>query len=733
MKIINTFLFLLLSVTIMAQKHIDKPFKQDFADKYELVESIQDAKLQKVRSNRNKSIYMLSDAGVLHAGENSIAKNTYYRPFENMTIIDMDTHEGQFVYLSEKAVLSNAWAGKVYIDHNIKNPVCFKMSTDFSVLIAGAGEIAYHKNGNEIWKQKEKDFNPIEIIDDQKAGRFLILAENGVYELLKTNNTFSKVYSSNKATSMALHQTQLVLGTSNGIITLDATSFKSSGINKNLPCNEITSLQNINGTLWFGSTNGAFKLREDGKYDYYASKRWLTDNHVIDVAEGSEGNVLVLTKNGLSEINFLEMTLAEKAAYFQEIQRERHIRYGFTGNLSLTRPGDLTSGVMHDTDNDGLWTSMYLAAELFRYNVTKSEDAKLNAYEAFEAMERLEDISGVKGFPARAYERIGVELGEGTNGFSKERLEAFLKENGSTWQPDEKKNWMSKITTSSDETCGHFFVYALFAELAPDKEWRDRAIRQIVLQMDHIIENNWRLVTWNGKPTRWGNWTPEYVNGFPINVGDRRLNSTLVLAFLQTAYHFTGDEKYKEKAYELINKHGYDENANRPANVIGYVEGEMLSSTWNHSDDQMYFLTVPAFVKYSFTKEQKDKHFEAIRSHWDIERSEKSAVWNFIYGLAGGTDYDLEESIWWLQEFPLDLVTWTIDNTQRKDIEKLEPNFRRQETKEILPPDERPVHFHNGPSYRNNHGGNGRSEVAPYIWLLPYWTGRYIDAISAAE
>lgn len=732
MKYIQTLLLFILSLSVMAQKHIDRPFTQDYADKYELVPSIKNVKLKKARSNRNKSTYMLSDAGILHASENKIAKNTYYRPFENMTILDMDEHEGQFVYLSDKAVLSNAWAGKLLISHKVKQPVCFKMSDDFSAIVAGVDELAFFKDGEERWRDKQKNFNPISIIDDKIGNRFLILAENGVYELLKTSKDLSKVFSLDGGTSITLYQAKVIIGTTDGLISLDATSFKKLGINKNLPCNDITDLKNIRGTLWVGSKNGAFKFREDDKYDYYASKRWLPDNEVIDIAEGPNNSVLALTTTGLSKINFVDMTLAEKAAYLQEIQRERHIRYGFTGNLSLTSPGDLSSGVMHDTDNDGLWTSMYLAAELFRYAVTKSEDAKLNAYEAFEAMERLEDISGVKGFPARAFERTGVELGEGTNGFSPERLEAFLKENGSTWQPDETKKWKAKITTSSDETCGHFFVYALFAELAPDKEWRDRAIQQIVLQMDHIIEHEWRLVTWNGKPTRWGNWSPEYVNGFPINVGDRRLNSTLVLAFLQTAYHFTSDEKYKEKAYELINDYGFDENANRPASVIGYVEGEELSSTWNHSDDQMYFLTVPAFVRYSFSKEQKNNHFEAARSHWEIERSEKNPVWNFLYGLAGGTDYDLEESIWWLQEFPLDLVTWNIDNSQRNDLEKLDKNFRRQEFSEVLPPDERPVHFHNG-AYRNNSKGGGRSEVAPYIWLLPYWAGRYIDAISGAE
>ncbi len=293
-----------------------------------------------------------------------------------------------------------------------------------------------------------------------------------------------------------------------------------------------------------------------------------------------------------------------------------------------------------------------------------------------------------------------------------------LRKNGRIWRLTEDERWRWKSSTSSDESCGHFFVYALFAELAPDKEWRDRAIRQIKIQMDHIIENDWYLVDWNGKPTAWGKWHPDYVNSFPINVGDRRLNSTLILAFLQTAYHYTGDELYKEKAYELINEHGYDENANRPASVIGFEEGESLSDTWNHSDDRMYFLTIPAFVNYSFTKEQKQKHFETARSHWDIERAEKNPLWNFLYAMIGGTDYDLDDSIWWLKEYPMDLIRWSADNSKRKDIIKLEPNFRRQQYAELLPPDE------------SNRGGGGFGESSPSDFLLPYWTGRYLEIIN---
>ena len=728
-KVIIIFSFIL-SFTIGAQEYVDKPYVQDYADKFELREELNNEKLLQVRSDHNKQINIVSASELLHTGDKIIAKNSYYRPFENMNVIAMDIYKDQFVYLTNNAVLSNAWTGKYYVDHKLKNPTNFVLGHDFSTLVSSADEIALFVDSKKVWGKSINGFNPVQLLADED--RFFILTANGVYQLLKKNNQFSEIYKGSNLSAMAIYDGKIVLGTNDGVFHLDAKSFKASEIDRKLPFNNISSLEVINGELWFGSKNGAFKLREDGKYDYYASKRWLVDNEVVDISKGPDNSVLVLSTKGLSKINFVEMTLADKAAYYQEIQRKRHIRYGYTSRLTLTESGDLTSGVLHDTDNEGLWNSLYLASEIFRYAVTKSEDSKLNVYEAFEAMERLEEISGVSGFPARTIEREGVELDEGSNGFSPEQMEIWQKENGKTWQFDETGRWKWKVSTSSDESAGHFFVYALLAELAPDKELKDRAIRQIKRQADHIIENNWRLVTWNGKPTRWGNWTPEYVNGFPINVGDRRLNSTLILAFLQSAYHFTGDELYKKKAYELINEHGYDENANRPASVIGRVEGEMLSDKWNHSDDQMYFISTPAFVNYSFSEEEKQKHFEASRTHWEIERSEKNPLWNFIYAMTGGTDFDLEESIWWLKEYPMDLISWSIDNTQRNDLEKIEPNFRSQTYKEILPRDEQPLYAHNG-AYRNNSKSGGMSESSPYLWLLPYWAGRYIKAISAPE
>jgi len=717
---------LLVFFTACSQQNENTSFIQDCAGKFEFHAETAEAKLLEVRCDRNQSVNVLSSEGLLHPWEKKLEKNLLYRPVSDMKIVSVGLYKNQLVYLSDEAVFSNAWAGKFFIRHNMENASHFAMGHDFSFLVAASGKLAFFRDSEMAWKKSPEDFNPVKLLYNAEKKQFLILTENALYTFRPGEQKLIKEYEGENLTSVTLiaEKDQVVVGTKDGVFSLDAESYKEiSPLNTKLPCTEISCITEINGKLWFGSSKGAFALREDGRYDYYASKRWLVDDRVVDISAGPDNSVLVLTEKGLSSINFVRMTLAEKTEYFQKVQRLRHIRFGFTSETTLAIPGDLSSAILHDTDNDGLWTSMYLAGELFRYGVTKSADALQNAYEAFEAMERLTEISGIQGFPARTYE---------IDGYQSSDLDPDMPEDEKIWRLTEDGRWRWKSTTSSDESCGHFFVYALFAEIVPDQEWRDRAIHQIKIEMDHIIENDWYLVTWNGEITQWGRWNPDYVNSFPINVGDRRLNSTLILAFLQTAYHFTGEEIYKEKAYELMDEHGFRENATRPASVIGFVDGQTLSDSWNHSDDEMYFLTVPAFVNYAFTDELKEEFFKTVKSHWELERSEKNPLWNYIYALAGGEDYDREESAWWLREFPMDLISWNVDNRHRQDLTRVERNFRKQEYTEVLPRDERPMHLHNN-AYRNNGGSGGRREYPPYIYLLPYWAGRYVGAISPTE
>jgi len=221
-------------------------------------------------------------------------------------------------------------------------------------------------------------------------------------------------------------------------------------------------------------------------------------------------------------------------------------------------------------------------------------------------------------------------------------------------------------------------------------------------------------------------------------VGDRKITSSNITAMLQTAYHFTHKEIYKDKALELLQRHGYLQNLMRPMNQIAEAPGEadtlskLLSSGWNHSDDEMYFLGYWGLYRYALNDTLKNKFKAAILDHWEIERPEKEGAWDIFTAITGVKNFDLNEAVWYLQKYPMDLVTWKVKNSERKDIEFIPQNFRRQTIKEVLPPDELPVSRHNSNRFSLDGGDeNGSAEYsAGDIWLLPYWMARYLKVIS---
>lgn len=704
--------------------HTDVPFLQDYSKKYLLRDSI---KVRRVASDRNGVIQVSSSDNLYkpHAGEllypGSLVTERYYRPIADKKIANVVRYRDHLVYVDDKAVLSNAWAGQLFAKHTLPNAELLAGGDNFDFLISDGRALQYLKDSTIAWSGRASG-RVLDILFDAENGQFLVLSQGGISSFKPEGAALKGVFSSSGLTSFALRENgnDLVVGTSDGYFVLDPASMDEKGERrKALPWTEITAVREIGGNLWFGSTRGAFMLKSDGKFNYYASERWLPSDQVVDVARGPGNSVLILTTKGLAQIYFEEMTLHDKAEFFQQQVRNRHIRHGFNATLGYMTDGNVSTGSLEDSDNDGLWTTMYMGAELFRYKVTKSEDALLNLREAMEAIERLYSINGVKGFPSRSFERRGYKY------------------DSKPWRRAEHPEWDWKSTTSSDEAIGHIFVFGAMAELLDDGDLKQRAIVMIDSLMQHVVDNDMYLIDWNGEPTLWGKWHPDYVNARPVMVGDRKINASNLVAMLQTAYHFTGKEIYKDKAFELMEEHGYYENLMRPMREIGRAPetaddwSKMLSESWNHSDDEMYFLGYWGLYRYAFNDTLKTRFREAIIDHWEIERPEKEAAWNIFTAITGKEDFDLEEAIWYLQEYPLDLVHWRVTNSHRRDIEKIEPNFRNQTTAEVLPPDELPINRHNANRFQLDGGNGGTSEYsAGDIWLLPYWMGRYLGVIS---
>ena len=723
---------------------IDRPFLQDCAEKIPLSEELSGTKLIKVRSDRNGRILVLSEAGLLQAESGKLTADRHYRPMLDMKIKDLDTFDNQFVYLTDKIVFSNAWAGRFSVPHQMHEAKLFKMAGDSDFLFAAEDSIAYFRQGKCTERQQVKQMQIKQLFFDREHKRFFLVSDRQL-DVFSPGKEFATVFKGPNLNCLELvSDGRVFLGTTDGYICrkaspsgeLDAETFaQKSAPQRNLPWADIRCIKKIGEAIWFGMPKGVFALYGDGQINYYASKRWLVDDNVVDICEGPDGSVLILSERGLSIIHFKMMTLQEKAAHFDRLTRQRHIRYGLNSTLIMDKPGDLSTGTLVDDDNDGLWTAMYLAGELFRYAVTKSEVALQNCYESFEAMERLEQVNPLGGFPARSFERAGYEIADKQH-----------------WHSGEDGSWTWKGTTSSDEIVGHFFAYTIFAEIIPDQKWRQRAIRLMDKIMSHIVRNDLYLVDYDGKPTLWGKWNPDYVNQFPRQVGDRRLNSVEIISFLQAAYHFTGKQVYKDKALELLQKHSYLENIITSVTKLARVPGINLTTEWNHSDDELAFLSYWNLYKYAFSEQLREKYRQAIEDHWQIERPEKNPLWNFIYAATAAADsltfspatcgqgmpparvrgltFDLDESIWTLKEFPLDTIGWTIKNSQRKDLDFLEANFRQQTTQKVLPPDERPMSKHNNNAFRLDGGDDGRQEYSGDIFLLPYWMGRYLKIIQ---
>ncbi len=500
-----------------------------------------------------------------------------------------------------------------------------------------------------------------------------------------------------------------------------------------MPWSELTARVAVPGGVWHGTTRGAFFEREGTnsryatpsapgieppRFRYYAGKRWLRDDYVVDLAVDRDGQVWVLTRTGLNLIEFRQTTLAAKADWFHRKIRSRNLRYGFTAERRLLVPGDITSSEMIDTDNDGGWTSYYIGALGARYAVTREEEIRRQLWESFGALERLQLIHTNTGFPARTFERRGFKFSDPDR-----------------WRDAPDPGWEWKGHTSSDEICSHTYAHAVMWEFvaATDAE-RARLATNYARIVDHILAHDLYLVDVDGKPTLWGRWNPEYVNWFPPTIHDRQLNSAEITASLQLAYAMTGNARYREKAFELFEKHGYLTNILSSMKLIaptqGYVHmGNDMGDEWNHSDDELSFFTYWPLVRFAFNEDLRVRYRTVVQEHLEFERPERFPIWNFIAAGCGVKDFDAAGSVWTLRGTPLDTIAWRMINSHRQDITKLPPNFMGRQLKELLPPGERLIARINTQPFILDQGDDAID--FPYDeFLLGYWLGRYVGALG---
>ncbi len=263
-------------------------------------------------------------------------------------------------------------------------------------------------------------------------------------------------------------------------------------------------------------------------------------------------------------------TLAEKAAYYDEIATRLHIHPDLKWIMSVQLGGtDTTPAVpetqatwgdvsqWHTGENDGLWNGLYLASQAYRYAVTRSDDALTNVKTILEGEVTRMKITGVTGIFTRQYIPPGVagiacptdDASYTEDAEKDDNHWVQVRDDGCIWDIeldtgqftkreacglDEFAGYCWLENVSKDEYAGHMFGLGAVQKLVDDPDVQAVVVDLLGQVGEHLVENKLRLIDWDGRVTEHGRFSPLGFDDFP------GFNAAMGMDFLLMAAEATG-------------------------------------------------------------------------------------------------------------------------------------------------------------------------------------------------
>jgi len=509
---------------------------------------------------------------------------------------------------------------------------------------------------------------------------------------------------------MLSYGSRLFISTSRGLGVLRGAALTALKGKDGLPSEETTCLEaGFGNDIWIGTTRGAIRMLEND-WHYFGTDHWLPGDNVNDIAVGDKV-VYIATDHGIGIIHYEPYTLRKKADHYERHMDEwGHKRLGFV-HLLYMRDGEWVREI---SDNDGGHTAPWLAAMCYKYAVTGDKSARQEAVESFKAMLWLERVTTIDGLIARAIWSPTADADtrgrHGSGGLP------------AKWFPTRDGNWYWKGDASSDEVISHFYAVSLFHDLVAEGLEKEMAAKHLAKIASYILQNDWRLIDFDGKPTRWGRWDPKYLLT-PYGYADKGLNGLEAMTFMKTAHALTGDTKFEE-GFRQLTGFGYLNHTVRLKNTFP----PSSVAPW---DDDLAFLGFYTILRYTRDPMLRSVYLRGLERSFEVKRMEHIAWFNFAYGALTGNDCEAEQAVKHLREWTLDCVEHTYQNSFRDDLFP-EPGYIPYEggTK-AMSPRETTVKRGSRNALGYDGGANGRRVMEPTGFLRDYWMGRYHGIIEA--
>jgi len=713
----------------------DVPFVQEFHDAFKISNNTVDNEVRSIAVDRESNVWIATASGVF-------LKKADSRVWDPVITGDDRGPAYSVVVNLNGEVLLGTWDGIYrYSNHLLKKEEGVKPPVS-EICNDGTGNYALEPYG--IWRYNDNKWEQQEYkiartvrdaITDGK-GNLWVATDAGLY-LCKDGKTtlyqdVSELISCNVRAISLDPAGNVWAGVMGGISVREGDRLIMNLTPKEgIPSVFVNCIsQSPEGVMWVGTDIGVVRYDKDGSHSIRFSRRWLTNNKVIDVAFDVDGNAWIATANGVSAIKRRMMTLKDKEKDFYSQLMKKHIREPWTcGILRLEIPGDTASWRNSDDDNDGEYTSGYLAMESFRYAVTKDDDAKIKARKAFDFLRFLQEVTGTEGFFARSIVPADwTKVNDANRTYTKKQLADELV-NDPRYKPVEQRwrksgdgKWLWKGDTSSDEMDGHMMGYFFYYEFAAGEEEKILIRDHVKKIMDQLMKTNYNLMDIDGTHTRWAVWSPDQLNHDPDWASEKSLNSFELLTYLKFAGNITGEEKYEKEYRRLIDKEGYLEN-------VSHLNSK--NPAWQiYFDRTMEGYLFPILLKYEKDPQLNQFYNKLINEWMDNQPAGENLINNLTYALATGKKVNKHQTIEFLKDAPLDLVDWPIDHTMREDVQIVRSPILEEVQIAVLPSasERSTVRWDKNPWAAVQ--GDPQQVREPVFWLWPYWMARYLDIIQ---
>jgi len=538
-------------------------------------------------------------------------------------------------------------------------------------------------------------------------------------------------------TAVAVTPSAVWIGTTHGALSLDLPAL-------NIPDDtlRVSTLPGLAGEGADAVIDRNKASSSPWKWTSWAGNRYSADDTVTALtvvlsagAGDASSTVVIQTETGLGMMDLRPWTLAEKSSALGRMQFPRHDHDGLTANVGLESYGDVSTYDKYVTDNDGLWTSMHVMGEAYCFLSTGDVNCRKRAWRGFTGLEALSNVTGAyPWFPARSFCPVdGDVLGCG-NADGDDR-----------WHDSPNPMYAGykfKDDTSSDEIDGHLAALPLVYDVvASDEAERERAYTLIDGYTKGIVDNDLYLIDpTTGKPTTWGFWNPNDLNGNPDHYSERGTNALGILAYLVSAYSITGRQMYMDQYYELTDKYAYlysvlNVKIDNPDDD-NHSDNELISMTYHTAFWALRRFQVPQVAarmtpaeraREPAVKKMVELLLPGARRTWQLISSEFDPFFTGVYAGLGQMETPsvyVDRAQWMLKKQPLDLIDWPSDYTWRADIEITPFHHRDNENdavvRQIIPLDQRPARRFNSDPF-DSQQGSGTTEFEPAVYRLPYY------------